>query len=158
MYDKAFINASPCILLARGGHGDLIRHVASEVFVPEPVAMEIKCRDADDPGVKLLEMMSTKSVPSIPGQILEWGLGCGESSVIALGLLHPESLVLLDDLPARKCARALNLPVCGTLGIVLSAKRKGIIALARPVLEDLLRGGMYLSKKPLEEALSLVGE
>jgi len=85
-------------------------------------------------------------------------LGKGESSVIALGFQNPGMILLLDDLPARRCAASLNLPFHGTLGIVLLAKRRGNIARARPVLEDLLRKGMYLSRSTLDAALAKVEE
>lgn len=46
----------------------------------------------------------------------------------------------------------------GTLGIVLNAKRRGLIPLARPVIEDLLRAGLYLSQAVIDEALRRIGE
>ena len=74
----------------------------------------------------------------------------------ALGL--PGCRAVIDDLAARKCAAALGIPVIGTLGIVLRARRQGIIPEARPVVEDLLRGGMFLSRSLLDRALALVDE
>ena len=65
---------------------------------------------------------------------------------------------VIDDLAARKCAASLGIPVIGTLGIVLRARRQGIIPAARPVVEDLLRGGMFLSRSLLDRALALVDE
>lgn len=38
------------------------------------------------------------------------------------------------------------------------AKQQGYIAAARPVVEDLIRGGMYLSRHVLDVALARVGE
>lgn len=65
---------------------------------------------------------------------------------------------VIDDLAARHCAAALGIPVRGTLGIVLAAKKRGIIPLARPVLEDLIANGMYLARNVLDQALMRVGE
>jgi predicted nucleic acid-binding protein len=48
--------------------------------------------------------------------------------------------------------------VRGTLGIVLAAKRPGLIAAARPVMADLTAAGLYLSERVLDEALRRVGE
>ena len=65
----------------------------------------------------------------------------------ALGLPGCRAVVLsccravIDDLAVRKSAASLGIPVTGTLGIVLRARRQGIIPAARPVVEDLLRGG-----------------
>jgi predicted nucleic acid-binding protein len=65
---------------------------------------------------------------------------------------------VIDDLAARKCAAALGIPVMGTLGIVLRARKQDVIPAARTVMEDLLRGGMFLSKPLLDRVLALVGE
>jgi predicted nucleic acid-binding protein len=46
----------------------------------------------------------------------------------------------------------------GTLGLILTAKKRGMIPQARPVLENLQQSGMYLSDRILDQALKLVGE
>lgn len=86
------------------------------------------------------------------------GLGLGESAVLALAHTHAGAEVIIDDMAGRLCAASLNIPVRGTLGLVLAAKRNGRIEAARPVAERLLQTGMYLSKRVLDEALNLVGE
>ncbi len=65
---------------------------------------------------------------------------------------------MLDDLAARRCARALGLATLGTLGLVLAAKRDGRIASARTMLAELRAAGMWLSDPVTERALALVGE
>jgi predicted nucleic acid-binding protein len=78
--------------------------------------------------------------------------------VLAECLRLPGSYAVIDDLAARKCAAALGIPVIGTLGMVLRARKQDVIPAARPVMEDFLRGGMFLSKPLLDRALALVGE
>jgi predicted nucleic acid-binding protein len=65
---------------------------------------------------------------------------------------------VIDDRDARRCAKALSIPHIGTLGLVLLAKRLGLIAAARPVAERLRLSGMYLSDQVLDDALARVGE
>jgi predicted nucleic acid-binding protein len=65
---------------------------------------------------------------------------------------------IIDDLAGRRCASLLGIPVRGTLGIVLAAKKRGLIPQARPVIETLIRSGMYLSRSVIEEALLRVNE
>ena len=96
--------------------------------------------------------------PVILPLIEKWGLGDGESAVLTLAHSTPRAVAILDDLAGRKCASALGIPVRGTLGLVLVAKRQGLISHARPILEDLIRGGMYLARPILDEALRRVGE
>ncbi|MDB9501648.1 DUF3368 domain-containing protein [Spirulina major CS-329] len=52
----------------------------------------------------------------------------------------------------------MEIPVRGTLGLVLVAKQRGEIAEARSVLMQLRQVGMYLSDGVLNRALALVGE
>lgn len=99
----------------------------------------------------------TQPVPDIPAAILESRLGAGESATLALAHAHHLEAII-DDLAGRKCAASLGIPVRGTLGIVLAAKQCGLIPKARPVIEDMMRAGLYLSRRVLEQALRRVGE
>jgi predicted nucleic acid-binding protein len=76
---------------------------------------------------------------------------------LSWALVH-RSLAILDDLAARRCAAAHHVPVRGTLGLVLAAKRKALIPAARPVLDELRQAGMYLSDALMNRALTLVDE
>jgi predicted nucleic acid-binding protein len=159
--EVAVINASPLIFLTRGAQMGLLAKLAHRVVVPQPVAQEILQRGRQDITAQALQQSSSLSivpVDVIPKPIEQWGLGDGESSVLALAQSTPGAMAVIDDLAARKCAQALRIPVRGTLGVVLLAKQRGWIPQARPVLEDLIRGGMYLSRSVLDEALRRVDE
>jgi predicted nucleic acid-binding protein len=95
---------------------------------------------------------------TIPSELADWGLGRGESQVLALAEAAPSSRAVLDDLEARRCAQSIGLPLIGTLGIVLRAKRKGLVDAARPIIEHLRRVGLYASDQLIERALSHLGE
>lgn len=160
MAEPAIINASPLIFLARSRHLDLLHTFASEVWVPETVADEIRQRGANEITAQAIadtEWLITKPSPTTPVTITEWRLGAGESAVLALAAEH-QLEAIIDDLAGRKCAAALNIPVRGTLGIVLVAKQRGVIPAARPVIEDMMHAGLYLSRRVLDKALQRVGE
>jgi predicted nucleic acid-binding protein len=159
--ELAVINASPLIFLSRGRHLDLLAHFAGRFLVPEAVAQEIRLKGPDDITVRALETTPWIEVcpaPTVPDIILEWGLGAGESSVLAFALKHAGVEAIIDDLAARKCAAGMGIPVRGTLGIVLVAKKRGLIPSARVVMEDLIQAGLYLSRRGLDDALKRVGE
>jgi predicted nucleic acid-binding protein len=149
------------IFLSRSHHLVLLKSFADEVWVPKPVAKEILYRGQEDitaQAIKNTAWLITQPVEDIPMSILEWRLGAGESAVLALGLNHPHTEVIIDDLAGRKCADSLDIPVRGTLGLVLVAKKRGVIPKARPVIEDMMSTGLYLSKRILDQALKKVGE
>jgi predicted nucleic acid-binding protein len=159
--ESAVVNASPLIFLSRAGLIDLLRLISSEVIVPRAVASEIEVRGEDDPTAQVLSKtpwLFVTPTPPIPAQIQAWGLGPGESSVIAWANAHQGAEAILDDLAARRCAAAFKIPVRGTLGLVLTAKQRGHISSARELLDQLRRAGMYLSDRVLNEALARVGE
>ena len=127
----------------------------------QAVADEILRRGKQDVTAQAIEhtaWLKTQPANDIPLSILEWRLGPGESAVLALGLAHPNTHVIIDDLAGRKCADSLDIPVKGTLGLVLSAKQRGVIPAARPIIEDMMNSGLYLSKQVLNQALARVGE
>jgi predicted nucleic acid-binding protein len=157
----AVANASPLIFLSRASHLYLLQHFAHRVLVPEPIHNEIREKGSDDITVRALEIspwIEVVSPPPVPEQILGWGLGPGESSVLALAYATRGMEAIIDDLAGRRCASLLGIPVRGTLGIVLTAKKRGLIPKARPVIETLIRSGMYLSKTVIEETLRRVNE
>ncbi len=156
------VNTSPLIHLAEGGLLDLLRgREGDSVWVPEPVAVEIRAYGESDPTAQALAhhaWLEVRPVSAVPDEILIWNLGSGESSVLALAKASPGSTAVIDDLAGRRCAEALGLPLRGTVGLVLSAKLAGRLPQARPVLEQLRDSGMYLSDATLSRALRLVGE
>lgn len=161
MTDTAVVDASPLIFLSRGGHLGLLREFYARVIVPVPVMAEISARDSDDPTRKAADAASWIELghpPMITADIAAWGLGPGESAVLAIAAAMANAEAILDDQAARRCARAQAIPMRGTLGLVLLAKKHGALPAARPVLEDLIRGGMYLSSATLNTALQRVGE
>jgi predicted nucleic acid-binding protein len=159
--ERPAVNASPQTFLAHGGFLHLLQRVSTELVGPRPVAEEILRRGPEDPTAKALATLGWLELvdpPDGPSQILSWDLGPGESSVLGCCLRQPGTEAILDDLAARRCAQIFGVPVRGTLGLVLLAKRRGRIAEARPILESIRRAGMYLSDRVLNRALQTVGE
>ncbi|WPL11544.1 DUF3368 domain-containing protein [Thiorhodovibrio litoralis] len=156
------VNTSPLIHLAEAGLLKLLADAASSVWVPEPVAQEIRAYGKQDPTARALATetwLEERPVPEagLP-QIIAWDLGAGESAVLELAHRFPGTTAVIDDLAARRCAEALGIPLRGTVGLVLAAKQVGRLSSARSVLERLKDSGMYLSDDVLRKALRLVGE
>lgn len=161
MPEPPVVDASPLIFLSRASLLDLLRLAGQTVLVPRAVASEIRRRGAIDVTAQVVETtpwLVVVEAPPTPPAILAWDLGTGEAAVLAWAYAHAGTEAIIDDLAGRRCAAALGIPVRGTLGLVLTAKRRGIIPAASPVLERLRVSGMYLSDRVLNQALALVGE
>ena len=89
---------------------------------------------------------------------MAWDLGAGESAVISLASANPVSIAVLDDLAARRCAQAIDLKIIGTLGLVLMAKRAGIISSATDALRRIVAAGLFISPHHLEAIRRQAGE
>jgi predicted nucleic acid-binding protein len=155
------VNTSHLIHLAEADLLQLLRDAASDIWVPESVAIEIRAYGHEDPTARALaanEWLQVKPAPVLTPEVLAWDLGPGESAVIELARSFQGSTAMIDDLAGRRCAEALGLPLRGTVGLVLVAKQAGRLAAARPVLERLRDGGMYLSDAVMRRALRRVGE
>lgn len=161
MAEPSAVNASPLIFLARAGFTDFLQLSAPEIVVPGPVAAEIRRRGLEDPTARVLARTPWLRVidPSPPPPTVQrWDLGPGESAVLSWCLAHPGSEAIIDDLAARRCVMTLGVPLRGTLGLVLIAKQRGRIPAARPVVEVLMRAGLRLSDRFVNQALARVGE
>ena len=70
----------------------------------------------------------------------------------------PGSIAVLDDLAARRCAAALRLDVVGTIGLLLMAKKAGIIPTIRGPLDAIVSAGLFISPKHLADVQKQAGE
>lgn len=159
MADRIVVNASPLIVLSRAGRIDLLTLVGTPVHVPESVGREVRAHS--DEAARVLETVTwLHAVPDagMMPRVRGWDLGAGESAVLEWALANHPARVIIDDYAARKLAGILAIQVTGTLGLALLAKQRGMISLARPLVEEFLRAGLYLSEPIVQKALRLVGE
>jgi predicted nucleic acid-binding protein len=85
-------------------------------------------------------------------------LGAGEKEVLALALESLDSVCILDDALARQVAKTLRLRVTGTLGILIDAKRVGLIPTVRSFIDQLQSLGFRLAPGTRAAVLRLTGE
>jgi predicted nucleic acid-binding protein len=155
------VNASPIIALAQVEALDLLTRLAAEVLVPQAVVAEVCAGPPDDPARRALERGWGARAPhtDVPASVLEWSLGQGESAVLATALARTGSTAILDDAEARACARVLGVHVLGSLGIVLRAKRNGLIPSAAGLIRRLREVGLFIDDVTIANALqSATGE
>lgn len=161
MRSKRWIsNASPLILLGKIGCLDLLASLAPSLAVPQSVIREIEGGLEDDASVAtVITWAKARAVDdmSVPASVASWDLGAGESQVLSYCLATP-SVAVLDDGKARACAQTHGIALIGTLSVILRARRLGLIAAARPLVDQLLIAGSYLDRDLVRAALAQVGE
>jgi len=68
------------------------------------------------------------------------------------------AVAVLDDALAREMAETLDLHLTGTLGLLLDAKKAGIIPALRPLLDELQFLRFRLALRTYTAVLRLAGE
>ena len=135
-------NASPLINLARIGNLDLLRHLYSELVIPEAVWHQVVIEGAGQPGAAQVKASDRIKV-QVAGdkrlvRVLRQELDAGEAEAIVLALEREADLLLMDERSGRETARHLGLRYAGLIGVLLEAKRRRLIPAIKPQL-DILR-------------------
>ncbi|MBC6479620.1 MAG: DUF3368 domain-containing protein [Hormoscilla sp. GM7CHS1pb] len=84
----------------------------------------------------------------------ETKLHLGETAAIVLAEELGVNQILLDDRKARLVAESRNLPVIGTVGTLLIAKRRGLIDNVKEVLDALIAQEARISPRLYQEVLA----
>ncbi len=91
-------------------------------------------------------------------EFLNTQVDLGEASAIALAKEMEDTLLLLDDLKARRLAKRLNIKFTGTLGVITKAKELGVIGNVKPIIDKLLKTDFRISEKIIKEILTINNE
>ncbi|MDC8000643.1 DUF3368 domain-containing protein [Aequorivita todarodis] len=84
---------------------------------------------------------------------LEGKLGKGEASSIVLALEQQPSIVIIDEIKARKIAQTYNLEIIGTLGILILAFKNGSLNNLENTLLQLKSNGFRVSDALLQNII-----
>lgn len=160
-------DSSPLICLSAIGHFDLLRQLYGEIVIPTAVWHEITRAPAstssakshqtaaDAQGAGWLQVATASNRPLVTQ--LDIVLDPGEAEAIALAVERKPSLLLIDERDGRQMARALDIPLTGTLGVLLRAKSLGHLSAIKPLLTELIQQHQFrlhpdLVKRVLVEA------
>lgn len=134
-------NASPLINLARIGQLDLLRQLYAELSIPRAVWDEVVEQGAGQPGAEQVRMASwIKTLPISNRalvQVLRQDLDTGEAEAIVLASETGAKVLIMDERLGRETAQHLGLPCVGLIGVLIAAKRRGLIPKIKPHLDSL---------------------
>lgn len=154
-------DASPLIALDTIGQLELLRDVFGRVLVPEVVRDEVEQGADSGLRVALVSWLEIRTVMNA-GLMAEFegsSLDAGEAAALALALELRADYLLVDERAARRVARMRGVEVVGVLGVLLVAKRRGLIPAVRPIIEALTgEAGFRASARLVSEVLQAAGE
>ncbi len=155
------VNASPIISLANIEHAHLLPDSCDQMIIPNAVEQEILDGSDDDLAkhwITTTGQQWVQDIGTVVPLVAAWDLGAGESAVLSWSYRHPEYQSVVDDLAARKFAKAFGIPLYGTIGVIVVAKKMGIIPSVRPLLKRLIDVDFRIDDRLYQTALRLVGE
>lgn len=151
MPEVVIADTSCLIILGKIGRLGLLKELYGEVLVTPEIVHEY--------GKSLPEYFITREYQNRDRmELLELQLDRGEASAIALAKERKSSILILDDYKARVVAKSIGLRITGTLGVILKAKKEGVILSVGQVLEEIERTNFRLSPNLRERVLKLADE
>lgn len=133
-------NTSPFQYLHQLGRLAVLPELADRVTVPPAVVEELaegRRIGLDLPRPEELDWVDVRQPKAISAERLVRDLGRGETEVLMLALESPGAVAVLDDGLARRIAIGLGIQLTGTLGLLIDAKRAGVIPAVGPLLDQL---------------------
>lgn len=163
---RGVADATVLIYLAKLGVLDLLDELFDDVLLPETVRREVvdRGREAGYPDAFAVANATDESlhVRALSGETAahatrlreQAALGAGESAAIALAAAE-NARCLTDDHAARKTAETLDVPVVGTIYLLLRALESGRFSLEEYVgyLESLDAHGFRMSASLYQQAV-----
>jgi uncharacterized protein len=155
-------DTSPVRALNHLGLLHLLQDLFTTVLIPPAVRDELlkptrTCPVIDVSSAPFVKIQSPRDAVRVQSFLAE--LDPGEAEALVLAVEVPAQLVLLDERKARRVAERLGLTLIGAVGILLEAKRQGLVPAVHPLLIRLRDElAFFLSDALLHRVLHLAGE
>ncbi|MBO1348364.1 MAG: DUF3368 domain-containing protein [Hormoscilla sp. GUM202] len=156
-------NTSPISNLAALGRLSLLEQVYGKITIPTAVANEISnvgttyTQAAAVPTLPWIQIQSVTDGTML--QTLRTDLDEGESEAIALAIELKADLLLIDEQLGRKVASGYGLKLKGLLGVLITAKFRGLIPAVKPIVDDLIVQARFrVSNKLYADVIQSAGE
>ena len=158
---EVICNTSPLQYLHQLGLLHLLPALTERVIIPPAVVEELtlgRTRGVDLSDLQALDWATIRRPTSAVALPLVNDLGLGETEVVALALESIDAIVIIDDALARQVAETLGIRLTGTLGVLLNAKRAGLVPAVAPLLNQLHALRFRLAIHTRAAVLQLAGE
>lgn len=153
-------DAGPLIAFARIHQISLLPQIFGRVLVTDIVFAECAGRSDFPESALIHEAVTRKQLELCTApdfSAFAQKIDAGEASAIAAAVDFGCG-VLMDDKAGRRMATNAGVPVIGTVGVLVLAKRKDLVPLVTPLLEALATSGYFLSDEIIAAALAASGE
>ncbi|MCL2834066.1 MAG: DUF3368 domain-containing protein [Treponema sp.] len=105
-----------------------------------------------------LDWVKITPIQSPSTRLYLFDLDDGEAETIILAQEQAADLIIIDEKLGRRYAAQFNIPVTGTIGILLKAKECGLVTSVAPLLYELRNNSSWISDNLFIKTLRLAGE
>ncbi len=153
-------DATSVIAFSRINRLELLQRIVGEIIIPEEVSKELfEYKKSDVKIIKSCKWIRVEKVKSRNDvELLMPTLDRGEAEVIILSKELKADLVIIDELSARKVAMMLDLPLIGTVGLLIAAREKGLIEKVKPLWNEMIAQGIRYGEEFYRKVLQEIGE
>ena len=157
---KVVSNTTPIISLLKIGKLEILKDLYDEIYIPQEVFNEIEAGKHKKYYLNLLtfEWIKIEQIQDRKSIAYFLDLDKGEAEAIVLATESEADLILLDESLGRFHAKHAGLRVTGTIGILVKAKKQGLISELKPLILELKDKGVWLSESLIERILELANE
>ena len=124
---KVVNDTSPLIAFNALGKVHLLKRLFGEIIIPKGVYEELKQEEKELSIEKWILVKELKNRDVF--RALRSSLDCDVSEAIAFYLENGMDLLIIDDKEARKVSRGIDINIIGTVGILILAKKEGLLSL-----------------------------
>ncbi|NEP10896.1 MAG: DUF3368 domain-containing protein [Symploca sp. SIO2C1] len=155
-------DTTPISELTKVGYLNLLPDLFGRVVIPQEVYAELITGPHPAkvivPSLDWLEVREVGNTQQIKLLQLQSNLDLGEVAAIILAEELKATQLLIDERAARRVALARQLPVIGTVGILLLAKQRGLIESIKTILDAMIANGTRIGERLYKQALLLAQE
>lgn len=153
-------DTSPLLALARVDFLAPLSKLFTQVFVTQSVLAECLVKPDRADAQRVQAALNTGWLvpvvdPQVRASLLH--LDRGEQTALECALVE-HATVLIDERSGRLAAKAHHLKMIGAPGVLLLAKRKGLLPAVKPKLHELIASGYFLSDALVAQVLELANE
>ena len=159
---EVVVNSSPLIALSGLHRLDVLQGLYGEIYIPAAVYEEISakqesvCKQSVDASKSWIHVCPIAN--QLAKRFFKSKLHDGEVEAMILAQERKAELLIMDDALAKKHAEYLGIHVTGTLGVLIKARRIGLVDALRPLIWQMQKNHIYISDALVEKCLQAAGE
>ena len=157
-------DSTPLITLMKGMRLNILQDLFGEVLIPDAVYDEVtqnvKFQNEAEQirNSSFIKKVTVTNLESVAMLQRATGLDRGESEAIIFADETHADILLMDEEAGRKVAMNMNLPLAGSMGVIIQARKSGLLSIdeAYEVLDRIEQSSVHISPRLLQDVREII--